>query len=41
MAAVLDAFAKLGKATVISVMSVHPSVRREQLDSQWTDFLEV
>jgi len=41
MAAVLDSFAKLGKATVISIMSVRPSVRMEQIDSKWADFLEI
>jgi hypothetical protein len=37
----LDAFAKLRKATASFVMSVRPSVRMGQLNSQWTDFREI
>jgi len=37
----LGAFAKLGKASVSLVMSVHLSVRMEQRGSQWTDFRDV
>jgi hypothetical protein len=36
----LDAFAKLRKGAVSFVMSVHPSVRIEQLGSHWTNFHE-
>jgi hypothetical protein len=36
----LDALATLLKATV-SFMSVRPSVRMEQLGSQWMDFDEI
>jgi hypothetical protein len=36
----LGTLAKLRKATV-SLMSVHPSVYMEQLDSHWTDFHEI
>jgi hypothetical protein len=35
------AFEKLRKATISFVMSVHQSVRVEQLDSHWTDFHEI
>ena len=34
----LGAFAKLRKATISFVLSVCPSVRMEQLGSNWTDF---
>jgi hypothetical protein len=34
----LDAFAKLRKATISFVVSVRLSVRIEQLGSRWTDF---
>jgi hypothetical protein len=41
----LGAFAKLRKATISFIMSVHPSVRlsvlMEQLGSHWTDFHEI
>jgi len=37
----LGAFAKLRKATISFVMSVCPSVRKEQLGSRWTDFHEI
>jgi hypothetical protein len=37
----LGAFAKLRKVTIIFVMSVCPSVRMEQLGSNWTDFHEI
>jgi hypothetical protein len=32
------AFAQLQNATISSVMSVRPSIRTEELGSQWTDF---
>jgi len=32
---------KLQNATISLVMSVRPSVRREQLGSHWTDFHEI
>ena len=35
------AFAKLWKATVSFLVSVHPSVHMEQLGSHWTDFHEI
>jgi len=34
-------FAKLRKATINFVMSVRPSVHKEQLGSHWTDFHEI
>jgi len=37
----LGAFAKLRNATIIFIMSVHLSVRIEQLGSYWTDFHEI
>jgi hypothetical protein len=37
----LGAFTKLQKATLSFVMSVHPSVHVEQLDSHLTDFDEI
>jgi hypothetical protein len=37
----LGAFAKLRKATVSFVMSVHPSVHMEQLGFHRTDFHEI
>ena len=37
----LGAFAKLRKATISFVMSVHQSVRIEQLGFHWTDFHEI
>jgi hypothetical protein len=37
----LNAFEKLGKATVSSVTSVRPSVRMEQLGSHKTDFSDI
>jgi hypothetical protein len=37
----LGAFAKLRKATISFVMSVHLSVRMEQLGSHLTDFHEI
>jgi hypothetical protein len=37
----LGAFAKLRKATIRFVMSVHPSVLMEQLGSHWKDFHEI
>jgi len=37
----LDALAKLRKATIIFVMSVRQSVRTEQLGCQWTDVREI
>jgi len=37
----LSAFAKLQKATISFVKSIHLSVRMEQLGSQWTDFHEI
>jgi len=37
----LDVLAKLQKATNSCVMSVCPSVGREQLGSRWTDFYEM
>jgi len=37
----LDAFAKLRKATVTLVMSVCVSVDIEQLASHWADFYEI
>jgi hypothetical protein len=36
----LGAFAELQKATVSLVMSVCPSVRKEQLGSHWKNFDE-
>jgi hypothetical protein len=36
----VGAFAKLRKVTISFLMSVCPSVRMEQLGSQWTDFNE-
>jgi hypothetical protein len=38
---ILGAFAKLRKATFSFVMSVRPSVRVEQLGSNWTDFNQI
>jgi hypothetical protein len=35
------AFAKLQKATISFVMSVHPSVLMEHLGSHWMDFHEI
>jgi hypothetical protein len=37
----LGALAKLRKETIGFVMSVRPSVRMEQLGSDWTDFHEI
>jgi len=37
----LGAFAKLRKATIDFVVYVLPSVRIEQLGSNWTDFDEI
>jgi hypothetical protein len=37
----LGAFAKLRKVTTSFVMSARPSVRMEQLCSQWTNFDEI
>jgi hypothetical protein len=37
----IGAFAKLRKASISFVMSVHPSVRMKQLGSHWTDFHEI
>jgi hypothetical protein len=37
----LGIFAKLQKATFGFVMSVHLSVRMEQLGSHWSDFQEI
>ena len=37
----LGVFAKLRKATISFVMSVRPSVPKEQLGSHWTDFHEI
>ena len=34
----LGVFAELQKATIIFIMSAHPSVCMEQLGSHWTDF---
>jgi hypothetical protein len=34
----LGAFVKLQKATISFVISVYPSVRKEQLGCHWTDF---
>jgi len=33
--------AKLRKATISFIMSVCPSVRKEQLGSYWTDFHDI
>jgi len=38
---VLGPFSKLRKATISFVMSFCPSVRMEQLGSNWTDFHEI
>jgi hypothetical protein len=38
---ILGALAKLRKATFSFVMSVGPSVRMEQLGSNWTDFNQI
>ena len=37
----LGAFVKLRKVTINFVMSVRPSVRMEQLSSNWADFHEI
>jgi len=37
----LGAFAKLRKATVGFVVSVHPYVRMDQLGFQWADFHDI
>jgi hypothetical protein len=37
----LEAFAKFRKSTMSSVVSVCPSIRIEQLGSNWTDFHEI
>jgi hypothetical protein len=37
----LEVFANLRKATISFIMSVCPSVRMEQLDSHWTDFVKI
>jgi hypothetical protein len=37
----LGALAKLRKSTISFVMSVHPSVRIEQLASNWTEFHKI
>jgi hypothetical protein len=37
----LSAFAKLRKTTITFVMSVCPSVRKEQLGSHWTDLHKI
>jgi hypothetical protein len=39
--AILGAFANMQKATISFLMSVRPSFRMEQLDSNWTDFPEI
>jgi len=39
--AVLGAFAKLRKSTIIFALSVRQSVRMEHLDFYWTDFREI
>jgi len=38
---VIGALAKLQKTTIFFVMSVGPSVRMEQLCSNWTGFHEI
>jgi hypothetical protein len=37
----LGAYAKLQKATISFVISAYPSVRMEQLGSNWTDLYEI
>jgi hypothetical protein len=37
----LDGFAKLQKASIGFVMSVCPSIHREQLGSYWADFGDI
>jgi hypothetical protein len=41
MNGLLGAFAKVRRAAISFVMSVRPSVRMEQLGSQWTYFNEI
>jgi len=37
----LDLFRELWKVAISFVMSAHPSICMEQLDSHWTDFYEI